>query len=1027
MWDLAITLIGLWAIVSIVLPIIAIVKNSEQKQQIDKLNRQVQHLQQQVVHLTNLTNSSINRVPSAHIPPQQATPNQPSNNIPPERPTFVNPAPNLNVPLPTQNSSAQHTQRPVTTSKPPVFNQPTFNQPIFNQSAVNPSPSHQQSLHQPSFNQQPPSQQPFAPSSHTPDETSINVVTSLFHSIKQWFLGENLIVRVGALVLLVGVVLLLKLASQYIEVSIATRMMMVALAGLAVTGVGFKVSQNRRNYGLTLQGVGFAMIYLTIFASFRLYDLLPASFAMGLLVVLTGLSVMFSVWQNALPLAILAFGGAFFAPILISQNTGNVVMLFGYYLILNVAVAVIAHYRTWKLLNALSLAVTFGVAYTWGAKQYMDWLNLGVSIWLPMRWQLVILLVAHMALYLFIAVRYSQQVVTFNRMLSRQNTVNKPLQTPLLSIDAGLLFGTALLGFGLLASLLHDLSYHLAFASAILSVVYFAIGSWLLHQHQQGLENFNDAKERFNNSYHLLIEATLALGVGFLALVLPLALSAQWVTIGWAVQGASFVWLGIRTDRRWAIWTGLALQAFSILLMIAYDFVIQLWFAILDIFSIQHIDIADMTMLSTGLPLIVLTLSVAMSAFLLRFGIRFEPVPAKRLSLPATTADKGLTISLVIIMLMLYGQTLYDNLFNPFQSIIETNRNSELAWVGLWTLALIGLQLIHRHWRWWAINQVSRFVLPMILLSWLIVWTNIFSGKNNWVELFGIIFIVILVKFIGAWFLAGWHQQKLNTRFDQIAFILVIILMSSYLLPMLTISTETTYLLTIFPSVLTLLVLIIMSLANDTDDYSFFTDKFVWFSPVQVLKDISWLLFPITWLWLVMANIDFSGQFMGLYLPIINPLDLLLFAIILYEVYLIKMFSKDLHVLMYVMPAFAIFFTLSSILVRSLANYFNTPLWSAGVEVWYSPMLQTSLTILWSILATALMFIANRQAWRNVWFAGVTLLGIVVIKLVFVDMSKTNAIFQVISFIGAGGLMLLIGYLAPLPPLKTQQNTNTLK
>src|SRR5690606_24138513 len=47
-----------------------------------------------------------------------------------------------------------------------------------------------------------------------PDERSLPIVTSLIHSMQNWFFGGNLVVRVGVLVLLVGVVLLLRLLSD---------------------------------------------------------------------------------------------------------------------------------------------------------------------------------------------------------------------------------------------------------------------------------------------------------------------------------------------------------------------------------------------------------------------------------------------------------------------------------------------------------------------------------------------------------------------------------------------------------------------------------------------------------------------------------------------------------------------------------------------------------------------------------------------------------------------------------------------
>lgn len=74
-------------------------------------------------------------------------------------------------------------------------------------------------------------------------------------------------------------------------------------------------------------------------------------------------------------------------------------------------------------------------------------------------------------------------------------------------------------------------------------------------------------------------------------------------------------------------------------------------------------------------------------------------------------------------------------------------------------------------------------------------------------------------------------------------------------------------------------------------------------------------------------------------------------------------------------------------------------------------------------MAMALMFLANKKAIRLVWFAGMALLALVVAKLVLIDMSNTSAVLRVVSFIGAGLLMLIIGYLAPLPPKAAQRNS----
>jgi uncharacterized membrane protein len=43
------------------------------------------------------------------------------------------------------------------------------------------------------------------------------------------------------------------------------------------------------------------------------------------------------------------------------------------------------------------------------------------------------------------------------------------------------------------------------------------------------------------------------------------------------------------------------------------------------------------------------------------------------------------------------------------------------------------------------------------------------------------------------------------------------------------------------------------------------------------------------------------------------------------------------------------------------------------------------------------------------------LLAAVVLKLLLVDLSGTGTVTRIVSFIGVGVLMLVIGYVAPLP------------
>ena len=939
----------------------------------------------------------------------------------------------LPAPLPIVASLPMANTLDASTSSAP----PTATQPSVNDAA----PPHQPSVSQPS-----------SPSLKD-DESATNIVTSLWASATQWFFGENLVVRVGALVLLVGVVLLLKLASQYIEVSMPVRMALVALGGLVITVVGYRTTAKKRSYGLTLQGVGFAVIYLTVFASFKLYGLLPSTLTFGVLALLAGLTVMFLVWQNALPLAVLAFGGAFFAPILVSRPDGSVVMLFSYYLLLNIAVAVIAHYRTWKLLNALSLAVTFGLAYVWGFRAFSG--NSAGAGWLSLRWQLLGLLVGHMALYLFIAVRYSQQVVSYNQMLLQMNT--RVARRPIISIDSGLLFGTALLGFGLMASLLNDLPYHLAFASSALSAIYLSLGLWLLKHHRRSIASDRQANNQFDNSFELLIEASLALGCGFLALVIPLALSAKWISIGWAVQGAALVWLGARTQRRWTVYFGLALQGFSIVLLVGFDTLMRHWYGLLDQLSIPHQ--MSIVAASSTLPLTVLTACVLLSAFILRHGrvniaaatpqAKAQPQPQTQPAAVKTTPKRVQKIadnashSFVATALVVVGFVLYLSAIlsaDPFWNNGGKTTTIKLA-VGMAVFLIVG-QLMHQRFVWRSMRNVSRLILPFAMMSWVLVClTHVkvetvvdlndyhikaFSGLGRY--LLAMLGCLAIAKLLGGWLLSRWHRDRLDTSVDALVWFLVLIAMLTWMLQQVPFNywqhaQELQAIITILPTVLAVLGL--MSLLLLPRLQALGGRLLGWLEVDRLLKHSAYILVPITFIWSLSANFSLDGQLVGVYLPLLNPLDLTLISILLYQSYVALKVDSNYRTIVLVICGLGAFVTVSSMLVRGFASVWGTPTWEQGA--WSVSMVQTGLTILWTVIAMVLMFLANKKAIRLVWFAGIALLTMVVAKLVLIDMSNTSAVLRVVSFIGAGLLMLVIGYLAPLPPKVGKPRLGKLK
>ena len=888
-----------------------------------------------------------------------------------------------------------------------------------------------------------------------PDERSLPIVTSLLHSIKNWFFGGNLVVRVGVLVLLVGVVLLLRLLSDYIEIPLTVKLLGIGIIGLALAALGLKLAKNRFAYGITLQGAGLAIAYLTTFFAYSAYQVLASAPSFMGLGILSAITIALAVRQNAFPLALLALSGGFFAPILTSSDIGNLVTLFSYYLLLNVTIAVIAHYRTWKMLNLLGVMVTFGLAYYWGAAENVS------AVIEAQRWSLVLLVALHVMLYLFVVIRYAQQIIAYNTLndadFAHTDTVNNAENPSNLDrfslgnnsyvfpIDTGLLFSVPLLAFGLFAALLEDIANALTLTSAVLAAVYLVIG-WLFIQRSQ--------------RYALITEGMLALGFGFLALVIPLALDAEWIAFGWSVQGLALVWFGRRSLRAWSVLFGLLLQLLSIAMLM-----INVAFA--------HQDY----------PTLALTIS-AISYLAMMFILRASNSPiddanhqlnanpiltehSKALGLSETAAQQWLnsinsqsmafTLAwqrpalIRLLTLTAMGWLLYV-LVIDFDQWFASWLLATTALLGLAMLtSLIIYQAINRYEAWREIGQFSHGLLLLFYAMLIFQLPQKYEFDYQWTTFHWPIFITLLIGWLvaGQLWLKTWHKKAELKRFDSASWlgtgVIVLAELVHYQVP------DSDGVMTILVPVAFMLAGLWWTQRHAVPQYSEEQSNTLshtqskaaasllapsWFDWHQALLDSAKIFIPITLGWAIFTNFTYNGVIWGLpYFPLFNLYDVTLWLVVFYSlgVYLFRQpFGRQSRNLLTAIPKNDMLLIVlaliglwigSSMLVRTLHAFIGTPLWTGDLYdmtegAWSSEQVQTGLTILWTLIALVATIIASRHGQRTLWFMGIGLLGVVVLKLVLVDLSQTEAIWRVISFLGAGSLILVIGYLAPLPPAR---------
>lgn len=351
--------------------------------------------------------------------------------------------------------------------------------------------------------------------------------------ISHFFTSGNLVLKIGIIILFFGVAFLLKYAAQRNMIPLEFRLSGVALGGMAMLGVGWWLRQTRFGYGLALQGGGVGILYLVVFAAAKLYNFLPLSLSLLVMVGLVALSCTLAILQAARSLAVFGVVGGFLAPVLMSTGGGSHVLLFSYYALLNAGILGVAWSNSWRELNLLGFVFTFVIGSLWGSSAYQP----------EFFWSTEPFLVLFFVFYVLIAILYAHRQPVNLRGF----------------IDGPLVFGLPLIVSGLQYFLVKDVQYGMAFSALGLGIFYLTLATLLWR--------------RLVVSMHLLCEAFLALGVVFGSLAIPLALDGQWSASIWALEGAGMVWIGCRQRRVLARHFGILLQ-----LAAGYIFLDSVWY-----------------------------------------------------------------------------------------------------------------------------------------------------------------------------------------------------------------------------------------------------------------------------------------------------------------------------------------------------------------------------------------------------------------------------------------------------------------
>ena len=426
-------------------------------------------------------------------------------------------------------------------------------------------------------------------------------------------MGLTWVNRVGVITLVLGAAFFFNYAVEAGWLGVTVRVLLGAAAGVAALVLAdrfWRLGQHIFAQGMC--GAGIAILYLSFWASWRLYHLVPHTAAFLLMALTTAAGAALSIRYASEAIAALGFFGGYATPVLLYTGEDRPWFLLAYILLLGLAALSIARRRGWRWVQGLAFAATAGI-YLIGfqprperrvvntvsalayyaqfaaleprpilyAAQILAALALA-AIWAPSLWPFAVLTLglagAGLALsewrrwpaagvfalagFWLSYLSWSWQAaapgppgavfvfLTLGFLLFSFVPRRVPLPTP----DLIQLSANGLLYFGCSYFVL-ERAYHswLGLFALLLAVAYMDGGRRLWKRDEHGAHLF------------------AAFAWVFLALAVPVQFTGYRITMGWAIEAAVLAFIGCRMSQPRAVQGSLALFALVLLRLLAID------------------------------------------------------------------------------------------------------------------------------------------------------------------------------------------------------------------------------------------------------------------------------------------------------------------------------------------------------------------------------------------------------------------------------------------------------------------------
>ncbi|MDR1349537.1 MAG: DUF2339 domain-containing protein [Zoogloeaceae bacterium] len=917
---------------------------------------------------------------------------------------------------------------------------------------------------------------PPASASYAPSEAGFP--EHAFAAAKDWVLGGNPLLRVGVALLFFGLAFLLRYAAEQFSPPVEYRYIGVALTALVLLTLGWRLRREKPAYGLMLQGAGIAVLYLTTFAAMRLHPLLAPGAAFGILILVTACSALLAVAQNALGLAMAAALGGFAAPILTSTGSGNHVALFSYFAILNTGILLIAWFKAWRSLNLIGFIGTFGIGFAWGLRAYNPALFASTEPFLLLFFLMYVgiglLFARKKPLEALSAPDRDGRDILAHWSRSQADYVDGVLMfgPPLAGfglqcaviehIEYGMAFSALLAGlfYMLLAIFLHrralsnrgDLLVEICLALGVVfgtltiplaldaqwtSAAWAVEGAgiyWIgLRQSRRlarvaaflliavaALTYLNDVgagsvalltgsplgaamlgaallfchrclrlcpQEKLRAWETACLPVLAVSGLAFLYLIAPLCFDLDLAVITWALAGLATFFVGLRLASRPFLFCALGIQLLGGLIFLSQGTGSGAYAAAEGATPLAHFGFWTPAALSLA----------ALAG-------------AWRMTRAVAVADANpLPVFSPLLLLWSVGWWVW-TVIGESARFAPDGSFEHIALLVLSASAIFWMGLARRaQWR----NLALACLLPLVVAAWGILRGAgsllAYPGMWTW-SLFFVAHFLILRR------LAALLPERILTGAHVLGCWLLVGVLS------LTVCDLTQNLVAAWNAWRWLgwalaPALYLLAMASKRD----------WRWPIAA--------FPVAYrrhaalpialgllLWFWCANFVSNGASAPLpYLPLANPLELeLLIALAIGCHWSLRVFpeQENLKWKLQIVLGVSLLALLTMSVCRTVHHWGGVAFHADALLA--SMRVQAGWSLVWTLYALALMIGGNRRGQRALWGAGAALVGVVVVKLFFVELSDSGSWERIVSFIGVGILLLVVGYFSPLPPVGEQ-------